>query len=84
MKKERPVDQQAVEKENGWLKRLAFAGKLVTASLVALTLLDNYQLAQVVAAGVPALEQGTMADAEFAEAVRKATVELTVANPLPP
>ena len=56
---------------------------IATASFVALTLIDNYQLAQVVAAGVPTLEQGTMADAEFAEAVRKATVELTVANPLP-
>ena len=52
-------------------------------SFVALTLIDNYQLAQVVAAGVPALEQGTMLDAEFAEVVRKATVELTIANPLP-
>ena len=59
-------------------------GTLVaTASFVALTLIDNYQLAQVVAAGVPALEQGTMLDAEFAEVVRKATVELTIANPLP-
>ena len=56
---------------------------IATVSFVALTLIDNYQLAQVVAAGVPALEQGTMLDAEFAEAVRKATVELTVANPLP-
>ena len=59
-------------------------GTLVaTASFVALTLIDNYQLAQVVAAGVPALEQGAMVDAEFAEVVRKATVELTIANPLP-
>ncbi len=59
-------------------------GTLVaTASFVALTLIDNYQLAQVVAAGVPALEQGTMADAEFAELLRKTTVELTIANPLP-
>ncbi|MBQ5794001.1 MAG: MFS transporter, partial [Clostridia bacterium] len=59
-------------------------GTLVaTASFVALMLIDNYQLAQVVAAGVPALEQGTMLDAEFAEVVRKATVELTIANPLP-
>jgi MFS family permease len=56
---------------------------IATASFVALTLIDNYQLAQVVAAGVPALEQGTMLDAEFAEVVRKATVELTIANPLP-
>ena len=52
-------------------------------SFVALTLIDNVQLAQVVAAGVPALEQGAMVDAEFAEVVRKATVELTIANPLP-
>ena len=47
-------------------------GTLVaTASFVALTLIDNYQLAQVVAAGVSALEQGTMLDAEFAEVVRE-------------
>ena len=52
-------------------------------AFVGLTLIDNYQLAQVVAAGVPGLEQGSMADAEFAELVRKTTVELTVANPLP-
>ncbi len=52
-------------------------------AFIALTLIDNYQLAQVIAAGVPGLEQGTMADAEFAELVRKTTVELTVANPLP-
>ncbi len=52
-------------------------------AFVGLTLIDNYQLAQVIAAGVPGLEQGTMADAEFAELVRKTTVELTVANPLP-
>ncbi len=59
-------------------------GTLVaTASFVALTLIDNYQLAQVVAAGVPALEQGAMAEAEFAELLRKTTVELTIANPLP-
>ena len=46
-------------------------GTLVaTASFVALTLIDNMQLAAVIAAGVPGLEQGTMADAEFAEAVR--------------
>ena len=56
---------------------------IAVVSFVALTLIDNYQLAQVIAAGVPALEQGTMADAEFAELVRKTTVELTVANPLP-
>lgn len=52
-------------------------------AFVGLTLIDNYQLAQVIAVGVPGLEQGSMADAEFAELVRKTTVELTVANPLP-
>ena len=54
---------------------------IATASFVALTLIDNYQLAQVVAAGIPELQGAT--DAETAELIRKATVELTVANPLP-
>lgn len=56
---------------------------LAVVSFVALTFIDNYQLAQVIAAGVPSLEQGAMADAEFAELVRQKTVELTIANPLP-
>ena len=50
-------------------------------SFVALTFIDNAQLAKVVAAGIPELAQaGTEAEAEM---IRKLTVELTVANPLP-
>ncbi|MBR6679823.1 MAG: MFS transporter [Clostridia bacterium] len=49
------------------------------ASFVCLTLIDNYQLARVAAAGIPEIAQSGAAD----EAVRKLTVELTIANPLP-
>jgi hypothetical protein len=52
-------------------------------SFVALTFIDNYQLARVIAAGVPEISQGALSDEAFIEAVRKATVELTVSNPLP-
>ena len=49
-------------------------------SFVALTFIDNIQLAKIVAAGIPELAQaGTEAEAEM---IRKLTVELTVANPL--
>ena len=56
---------------------------IATVSFVALTFIDNYQLARVIAAGVPEISQGALSDEAFIEAVRKATVELTVANPLP-
>ena len=52
-------------------------------AFVGLTFIDNYQLAKVVAEGIPALEQGTLSDEAFAELVRKATVEITLQNPLP-
>lgn len=45
-------------------------------SFVALTLIDNYQLARVINAGIPDLS----GDAEL---IRKTTVELTMSNPLP-
>ena len=48
-------------------------------TFVALTFIDNYQLARVAAAGIPELAQGGASD----EAIRKLTVELTIANPLP-
>ena len=48
-------------------------------SFAALTLIDNYQLAQVVAAGIPETAQSGASG----EAIRKLTVELTIANPLP-
>ena len=50
-------------------------------SFVALTFIDNYQIAKVVAADIPALVQaGTEEEAEI---IRKLTVELTIANPWP-
>ncbi len=51
-------------------------------AFIALTFIDNYQLAQVVAAGIPNIRQGTLSNAAFQELVRKTTVELTIANPL--
>ena len=48
-------------------------------SFVALTFIDNYQLAQVVAAGIPEFAQTAATDEE----IRKLTVELTIANPAP-
>ena len=58
-----------------------FIGSIVAmVSFVALTFIDNIQLAKIVAAGIPELAQaGTEAEAEM---IRKLTVELTVANPL--
>ena len=56
---------------------------IAAASFVVLTFIDNYQLAAVVAKGIPELQQGAMTDEAYLEAVRKMTVELTVANPLP-
>ena len=56
---------------------------LAVVSFVALTFIDNYQLARVIAEGIPQIEQGAMADAEFSEMIRKLTVKLTLANPLP-
>ncbi len=57
-----------------------FIGSVVAmVSFVALTFIDNYQIAKVVAAGIPELAQSG-ADAE---AIRKLTVELTIANPAP-
>ena len=53
------------------------------AAFVALTFIDNYQLARVAAAGIPSLEQGAMVEADFLEKVRQLTVELTIQNPLP-
>ena len=52
---------------------------LAMVSFVALTFIDNYQLAKVVAAGIPEVVESGATD----EAIRKLTVELTVANPMP-
>ena len=48
-------------------------------SFVALTFIDNYQIAKVAAAGIPEMAQSGATD----EAIRKLTVELTIANPMP-
>lgn len=67
-------------------KRTPFilVGTLVAVvAFVALTFIDNLQLARVIAEGIPALEQGTLADDEFKKLVAEKALELTVANPLP-
>ena len=59
-----------------------FIGSIVAmVSFVALTFIDNYQIARVVAAGIPEMVQ--TGSAEEIEMIRKLTVELTVSNPLP-
>lgn len=50
---------------------------------IALTFIDNYQLAKVIAAGIPDIQQGAMTSAEYSEYVRQLTLELTMQNPLP-
>lgn len=53
---------------------------------IALTLIDNYQLAKVISAGIPELENGaaaaSMSAEEYSEYVRKLTLQLTLENPL--
>ena len=48
-------------------------------TFISLTFIDNYQLAKLIAEGIPELE----AAGASAEEIRKLTVELTIANPLP-
>ena len=52
-------------------------------TFVALTYIDNYQLAKVIAEGIPEISQGVMSDAAYEELIRKTTLELTLANPFP-
>ncbi len=61
-----------------------FFGTIIAiVSFICLTFIDNYQLAQVIAAGVPELAEASASDAEMIEAVRQMTVKLTIENPLP-
>ena len=53
---------------------------IAVVSFVALTFIDNYQIAKVVAAGIP--ELGQLGTEEEAEMIRKLTVEITKANPM--
>ena len=62
---------------------ILFGSVIAMIAFVCLTLIDNYQLARVAAEGIPNIGQGTMTDEVFSETVRKLTVELTVADPLP-
>ena len=62
---------------------ILFGTIVAVIAFVSLTFIDNYQLAKVIAAGVPALEQGALSDEAFRELVRTTTVQLTLANPLP-
>ena len=50
---------------------------------VALTFIDNLQLARVIEAGIPNIQQGAMSDTEFTAHLCEKALELTVANPLP-
>ena len=68
-----------VRTKHGKRTPFIFFGTLAaTVSFAALTLIDNYQLARVAAANIPSL-----AGTADAEAIRKLTVELTIANPWP-
>ena len=59
-------------------------GTVVAAiTFVLLTFIDNYQLARVIAAGIPNLEQGALSEVDFEQHILSTTFELTVSNPLP-
>ena len=51
---------------------------IAVVSFVALTFIDNYQIAKVVAANIPEMAQSGATD----EAIRQLTVEITKANPM--
>ena len=59
---------------------ILFGSVAAMVSFVALTFIDNYQIAKVVAAGIPELSQ--LGTEEEAEMIRKLTVEITKANPM--
>ena len=52
-------------------------------AFVALTFIDNYQIARLTAEGITELQQGAMSDEAFDSMVREMTVRLTIENPLP-
>ena len=55
-------------------------------SFVVLTLIDNYQLARVAAANIPAVAEAnaaTIKEPQTLEMIRKLTVQLTIENPWP-
>ncbi len=52
-------------------------------SFVCLTFIDNYQLARVIAEGIPEMQQGILTPEAYSAIVQETTLELTMANPLP-
>ena len=52
-------------------------------SFIALTLIDNYQLARVVAEGIPSVQQGLLSEEAYSELIRELTMKLTTENPWP-
>ena len=68
---------------------ILFGTIAATVSFIALTLIDNYQLARVIAEGIPHMSGAEfqmmpdMSPEAYAELLRKLTVELTLENPLP-
>ena len=49
-------------------------------AFICLTFIDNVQLAKVVAEGIPSISQANLTEAEYAEAIRKLTMEITKSN----
>ncbi len=73
-----------VKTKHGKRTPFIFIGTIISViSFIALTFIDNIQLAKVIAKGVPQLQQGSMTDEAFVEFVRKTTYEITLSNPLP-
>jgi len=61
-----------------------FIGTVVAVvAFAVLTFIDNLQLARVIAAEIPEIQQGAMSDDEFMEHTRRLAVDLTKENPLP-
>ena len=52
-------------------------------AFVCLTFIDNYQLARVIAEGIPEIQQGILTPEAYSALVQETTLELTMANPLP-
>ena len=52
-------------------------------AFIALTFIDNYQLARVVAEGIPSVQQGLLSEEAYSELIRELTMKLTTENPWP-
>ncbi len=73
-----------VKTKHGKRTPFIFFGSIIAViAFISLTFVDNVQLAKVVAAGIPGIEQGTMSNDEFTEFVSRKALEITMANPWP-